>query len=131
MKRLLFLATLTMLTACHKKSFEERVMEDVEKFNREEAPKRVDPITVQDSVKFAPDTHTLTYFYTMEGDADNEEVLTEEVRQTHHNNLLKNLRGSIQLKPHKEQGFSFEYRYYSKKSGKLLIREQFVPEDYR
>jgi len=130
MKNFVLFIILISLISCQKKSFDERVTEEIEKFNKQEAPKRLDPVSTLDSMTFDVGTHALTYHYTLEGVADDESVLTEDVKHEHRTALLKNLKGSIQLKPHKEQGLKFVYKYYSKKSGKVLIKESFTRKDY-
>ncbi|MCD8265925.1 MAG: hypothetical protein LUC33_02100 [Prevotellaceae bacterium] len=127
----LCLASLLALSSCRKKqTFEERIVEELAAYNQHEAPKRMDEVTVMDSLRYEPESRTIAYFYTLEGLADNDSVLTEGVREQQRDGLLANLRGSIQLKPYKEQGLNFEYRYYSRKSGKLLMRFAFTADDY-
>lgn len=129
-KKLLPLTLLPLFTACQKQTFEERVAEEVERFNRKESPKKMDEVTTLDSLNFDASSRTMSYCYSLSGPADDESILTPEVKEKQHEVLLQNLRGSIQLKPHKEQGFNFEYRYYSHKSGKLLLRERFTKRHY-
>ena len=47
-----------------------------------------------------------------------------------HDTILKGLRGSLQMKPYKDEGITFCYDYYSISSGKLLFNLTFTPEDY-
>lgn len=130
-KNLLPIVVLVILTSCHKQTFEERVAEEINNFNRKESPKRMDEVTTLDSLCFDGTSRTMTYCYSLNGLADDETLLTPEVKGKQREALLLNLRGNIQLKPHKEQGFNFEYCYYSHKSGKLLLRERFTQEDYK
>ncbi|MCD7720739.1 MAG: hypothetical protein LUI09_00745 [Prevotellaceae bacterium] len=129
--RWISLLCLLAFSSCHRKqTFEERMLEEIAAFNQREVPKRMDEVTVMDSLRYEPESRSIAYFYTLEGLADNDSVLTEELRDQQREGLLGNLRGSIQLKPYKEQGLSFEYRYYSHKSGKLLMRFAFTADDY-
>ncbi len=130
MKRATYITLILALTSCHKQTFDERVLSDVENFNKKEAPKRADEVTILDSLQYDVESKTVIYFHTLEGNADNEELLTEYVKKKQYEGLLKNLKGSIQLKPYKEQGLNFEYRYYSKKSGKLIMSYNFTPNVY-
>lgn len=119
------------LSACRKQSYEEKVMQDMENYNRKEAPKRMDQVTMLDSLVFDPDSRTIVYYYTLEGMADDETLFTDDIRQQQHDGLLNNLKGSIQLRSYKEHELNFEYRYYSKKSGHLIMKFQFSADDYK
>ena len=113
------------LTACHKLTFEDKVAQDVEHFNRKEAPKRQDPFTVFDSMAYDRETKTISYYFT--ADSLGEDLFpTEQMRE----NTLNNIRNSIQLKPHKEHRMNFQYKYYGRRSGKVLMDAFFTPEDY-
>lgn len=123
-------AVLMLLCSCGKESFEERVSREVKDFNEKEAPKRVDQYTTMDSMTWNIQKRTITYYYTMSGIADDPTLITDEVKEAMHDQLLDNIRVSIQLKPYKEQGLNFEYKYFSKKSGKTLYRARFTTKDY-
>ncbi len=130
-KTLTLLLALATLCSCHKRqTLEERVAEDIAGFNRDEAPKRIDRIMVLDSMGFDPGSGTISYFHTLEGMADDASVLTDEVRQQHRDRLLESLKGDIQLRVYKERRLNFEYLYYSKTSGELLMSYRFSAEDY-
>ncbi|MBQ9559908.1 MAG: hypothetical protein IJ762_02335 [Bacteroidaceae bacterium] len=116
------------LASCHKQTFDERVMEDVNHFNEKEAPKQIDLYTSFDSMRYEKETQTVSYFYTISGDADSEELFASKEIEME---LLKNLRNSIQLKPHKEHGMQFHYRYISNEHGTPLLDVTFTPDDYK
>ncbi len=129
MKRniLAIIALLTLFcTACHKETFEDRVAKEVEYFNHNEAPKRQDPISVFDSMSFDRSTLTISYFYTVEGDG--EALFPTDLMQ---DNVLKNLRSSLQLKEHKEHGCNFRYVYHGASNGASLLDVTFSPKDYK
>ena len=130
MKKTYFLLSVAaiVLASCHKQTFDERVTEDVRHFNEKEAPKQIDPYTSFDSMRYDKETLTVSYFYTVEGDADSEELFASTEIEME---LLKNLRNSIQLKPHKEHGLNFHYRYISATRGTPLLDVTFAPEEYK
>ncbi len=120
-----------VLLSCHRQqTFDDKTLADIRDFNDREAPKQMDPVTTLDSMGYQQEDRTLTYFYTLSGMADDPSVLTDEIVQAQQEALLENLRVSIQLKPYKEQGISFEYLYYSQTTGQLLMRYLFTADDY-
>ncbi len=129
-KPLLALFVLLSLCSCHKRSFEEKVAENFAAINQK-LPIRLDSLSVMDSIMFRPDTYTLQTCYTLEGMADNDSVLNEEFRNTLGDNLLTGLKGNIQYRAYKEKDFVFEYLYYSRSTGRLLMSFTFTPEEYR
>ncbi len=126
----LTLLLLLALTACHKQTFDEKVLENIASINRR-LPIRLDTLSVMDSLVFLPSTQTLQTHNTLEGFLDNDSLLTEEVRQTLSDNLLNSLKNNIQFRTYKEKGFQFQYLYHSRSSGKLLMQFTFSPADYR
>ena len=115
-----------MCVACHKQTFDERVQFEVEQFNKKEAPKRLDMYTTFDSMAYDTQTLTLSYFYTIEGDVEASMFPIDAMKEE----LLGNMRNSIQLKTHKEHGLSFRYVYFLQKTGKPFLDCTFTPEDY-
>ena len=69
------------------------------------------------------------YFYTLSGQYDTPK-LYEVARQNFKKELVKAVAGSVDLKPYKDRGFGFEYVYYSKKSGKEVMRFVLTKADY-
>ncbi len=129
-KPLFVLFILLAICSCRKQSFEERVTENIAELNKK-LPIRLDSLSTMDSMVFRPDTYTLQTFYTIEGMADNDSVLTEEFRNTLGDNLLSSLKGNIQYRKYKERDFVLEYLYYSRSTGRLLMNFSFTPDDYR
>ncbi len=125
--------TLALLCLCscqRQKTFEQKTAEEIEEFNQREVPKRMDKVTVMDSIAFDSAERTLAYCYTLEGIADNDSTLNADLQEAQRVALLDNVKGSIQLRSYKEQGFCFEYRYYSRKTGRVLMSFLFTPADY-
>lgn len=115
------------LSACKKQSFDDAVLAEVEQFNTKEAPKRIDPFTTFDSMRYDRNSLRITYFYSVETDMDINQFPTEEMKAE----LLKNLHTSIQLKAHKERGLLFHYLYLRKGNNEKILDCTFSPEDYR
>ncbi len=126
-KAFLFIVATVLFTACHKQTFDERLIAETEHFNTKEAPKRLDYYTSFDSMSYDRDTQVLTYFYTMSNEIDEQILPADEFKQK----LLENLRNSLTLKPHKDHNINFHYVYYSEATKKPLIDCTFVPEDYK
>jgi len=116
-----------VLTGCKKQTFDERVQAEVDHFNEKEAPKRLDSITTFDSMQYDSKQLLLSYFYTLKTDLPMDLFPKEDVKQE----LLRNLRQSLQLKTHKEHGLLFRYKYILSPSGETLIDCTFTPEDYK
>ena len=113
--------------ACHKQKFDERVIAEIQHFNKKEAPKRLDIYTTFDSMAYDVSNQTLTYFYTVEGEADSDLFPVDAFKQQ----LKENLHSSLQLKAHKEHGLSFRYLYLSQQTGKPRLDCTFTTEDYQ
>ena len=114
------------LTACHRHTFEEQILDDVNNFNTKEAPKRMDMITTLDSMAYDSDSQTLSYFYTIEEEIGIESLAGDEFKRV----LGEHVRTSIPLKAYKEHGLNFHFKYLSQKSGKPLVECTFTPEEY-
>lgn len=125
----LFCASLA-LGACHFESFDERCEREAKEYTQKQCPRRLDKCTVVDSMVYDKSTHTLSYYYTLEGLLDDEQVMTDKVFDNYREQLLKNVVNSIELKAYKEKELNFSYYYYSKKTGKQRFTLTFTPEDY-
>ncbi|MBQ8051453.1 MAG: hypothetical protein IJ197_07770 [Bacteroidaceae bacterium] len=129
MKQAIFtlLLAAVALTACHRQTFEEQVVEDINHFNQKESPKRMDMFTTLDSMSYDPALQLISYYYTVEGEADCDILSAESIESV----LLENLRSSIPLKAYKEHGMRFHYVYLSRLTGKPRVECTFTPEDYQ
>ena len=116
-----------LLSACHKQTFEEKVIAEVEHFNSKEAPKRLDMYTTFDSMSYDTRSQTLSYYYTLGGGIDASMFPVDPVKQE----LLNNLRNSLPLKAHKDHNLNFHYIYISEVSGESVIDCIFTPEEYK
>ena len=116
--------------ACKHETKDERFKSDFEQFTRKECPKFIDPCTRLDSACYDISTRTLSYHYTVQEALDDETIYTEEVIDAFHENILKGLKNSIQLKTYKDEGITFCYDYYSITTRKMLLKLTFTKEDY-
>lgn len=127
MKKVLFLfAGLWLMASCQRQSFDEAVAAEVERFNTQEAPKRMEDVMTQDSMSYDIASRTLTYFYTVEGVGE-ELFPADQLKEQ----ILQNIRASITLKTHKEHDVTFRYHYTGRASQKVLLDAVFTPEDYK
>ena len=132
MKRLLTILCLgaILLGGCKRESKDERFRREYEQFTLKECPKDMNPYPRMDSLCYDIESRTLTEYYTVSDLLDNDSLYTEEVIEDYRTNLLKELKGSIQMKPQKDEGINFSYLYRSITSGKELLEVTFTPEDY-
>lgn len=134
MKRL-HLITITafatlLLASCHFESFEKRCAREAEEYTARHCPKRLNKYTVIDSLTFDPGTQTFGYYYTLEGDLDNDTIISKDIADSFREQLKKELTNSVELKVYKEKKLNFSYIYISKSTGKVRFKTLFTPEDY-
>ena len=133
MNRFLILISILLLglTACKRQTLEERIQAEAALFTQKNCPKQVDKFTVMDSCVFSIPERTYYYNYTVKGDLDVDSIYTQDLNEAFREDLLSGIKGSITLKACKDAGVSFCYRYYSDRSGKLLMMQKFTKKDYR
>lgn len=112
MKRLLFLFfPLAFLTACQE-TLEERAAREAVKYTQKNCPARIDEYTMMDSMTFDKPTHTLSYYYRLQGAADRDGIETGEIRAA----LLQQVKNATHLRAYQEAGYRFRYVYRSAQS---------------
>lgn len=116
--------------SCKRETKDEKFKHDFEQFTQKECPKFVDPCTRLDSACYDIENRTLSYHYTVQDMLDDEEIYTEETNNAFHDDILKGLKNSIQMKPYKDEGITFRYDYRSITTGKMLLVLTYSPEDY-
>ena len=128
-KGIILLAGIILLTACHE-SLEERAAREAKEFTQKNCPTPVRDNTRTDSLTYDADTRTISYWYTLCGPADNAEIIKEK-KATLTNTLLEGVKGSMQLKAYKDEGFNIRYVYHSEKEPqKTLLDVTFTEKDY-
>lgn len=133
MKRIVLVLSvlLVVCAGCKRQTFEERIREEAEKYTRKNCPKLIDDYTTLDSCVFSIPKRTYYYNYTVRGDLDVDSLYTTKLHDEFHADLLSSIKNSIPLKNCKDEGVTFCYRYYSNRSGKLLMIQKFTKKDYR
>ena len=126
-----FILLATILTASCTESFEDRCRREAEEYSKRECPRMVDTFIRMDSTTYASEPAGFTYHYTVLGELDDEELLTEEAIEKFRTQLLESVRNDLHLKRYKDKDFVFTYRYNSQSTGKLFIEATFGPEDYK
>lgn len=127
---LLCLGTLIICGACKRETKDEKFKSDFEQFTHKECPKYVDPCTRLDSASYDIASRTLSYHYTVQDNLDDESLYTGEMNDAFHDDILKGLKNSIQMKIYKDEGITFRYDYRSITTGKMLLELTFTKEDY-
>lgn len=123
----IFIAT-AMLSACQQ-SLEERCAQEVENYNKRNCPAKIGDNTTIDSLVFERSTHTMHYYYTLSGNADNPEIV-EKINAG--NVLLEQIKNSTSLKTYKDAGYNFAYTYHSaSKKGHILFEKTFTEKEYK
>ena len=125
-----FLLVLLVAVSCTE-SFEDRCRREAREYTERMCPRAMTPGMIMDSMTFVSNPIGFNYYYTLDGDLDDPELLTDDVLETFHEELLKNLRQDISLKKYKERDFTFTYTYYSRSTGEMLTEAAFTPEEYK
>lgn len=122
-------AALAVAFASCQESLEDRCEREAREYTAKKCPAPVGENTVIDSVAFNRGTHTVSYYYTLSGPADNKEAV-EAVNPRA--NLLQEIRNSTQVKAYKEAGYSFNYVYRSKSNPSATLFETTITaNDYK
>ena len=128
MKNLWVMVVLALtMTACQE-SLEDRCERETKEFTAKQCPLQMDSNTRIDSLTFERATHTIHYYYTLTGRADDEEVL----KQINPAQLLKTeLKNNTTMRVYKENKYGFAYTYHSEKDPqKVLFEITFTDKDY-
>ena len=124
------LGSLLVCNACQRETKDERIKREYEQFTLKECPKDMNFCTRMDSICYDIDTRTLTEYYTLKDTLDDESILTNELLNGFRDEILKQLKTSLQMKPYKDEGINFRYDYRSFTTGKLLFELYYTKEEY-
>jgi ADP-ribose pyrophosphatase YjhB (NUDIX family) len=119
-----------LMSSCQFETFEERCQREAMEYTEKQCPRRMDDYTVMDSVTFDMAQRILTYHYTIEGDLDNDTVLTPQAIAHFQEILGEEVKNSVELKHQKEEGVTFRYTYHSKTTGKQRFNVVYDKEFY-
>lgn len=127
-KFLLPLVAIAVLTACQE-SLEDRCAREAKEYTEKKCPAPIADNTTIDSLVFDKETHTMCYYYTLSGPADDEAVIAKANPRPV---LLQEVRNATSTKACKDAGYSFKYVYMSKSQyGKVLFEAVFTEKDYK
>ncbi|GAY27734.1 hypothetical protein PvtlMGM1_1034 [Prevotella sp. MGM1] len=98
-------------------------------YTEKKCPAKLGENTTIDSLIFERESHTLHYYYTLTGNADNMGVFSSvDIRKI----LLDEVKNSTSIKAYKDNGYNFAYTYLSgKDKGKVLFNATFTEKDYK
>ena len=115
------------LAACQE-SLEERAAREAQMYTKKNCPAKISETVIMDSMTFEAQTHTIHYYYTLTGIADNDSTLNPDEARS---NLLAALKNTTALSVYKKEKYRFVYTYHSEKSPETVLYETtFVDGDY-
>lgn len=119
---------ITLVSTACQESLEERCEREAKNFSRKNCPAQIDEYTTMDSMTFDKSTHTLNYFYTLNGAADREGLQTDNIRSL----LLQQIKNSTHLKAYMDAAYQFQYTYRSKQNPAIIrFSTTFTQKDYK
>ncbi|MBP3511845.1 MAG: hypothetical protein J6K19_07415 [Prevotella sp.] len=129
MKKILFLSAMACCLCACQESLEDRCAREAKDYTAKKCPAQVGSNVTIDSLIFERASHTMHYYYTLSGNADNPEAIAAaDVRKA----LLDEVKNSTSIKTYKDNGYRFAYTYYSQKDhGKVLFNVTFTEKDYK
>lgn len=131
MNKIALLSAICILFLCScQESFEKRLQRTWQEYTEKNCPQVLSETVILDSCVFDIDTHVLQFYHRFTNAMDNDSI--EQKSNLMRQLLLEALRNDTNLRPIKEEGYSFKYSYYSTKNeGKLLYETTFTKEDYQ
>lgn len=114
--------SMTLFTACHHDSLENRAERDARDYTERYCPTPFTDNQRTDSITFTRADKTFHYFYTLRDEADNAEIINQHkasLKQALQDDLDKN----TQSKAYKDAGFRFHYVFRSGKTAKVLFEQ--------
>lgn len=129
MKKSLFITIAVLLCASCQESLEDRCAREAKDYTEKKCPAAINEFTRIDSLTFDKATHTMHYYYTLSGNADN----AEAVAQTNPRELLVNeVRNMTAMEIYREAGYSFAYSYRSASNPTMILFETTIEKkDYQ
>ena len=129
MKKLIYtVIALMTLTSCQE-SLEDRSDREAKRYTKKNCPAKIGENTTIDSLVFERATHTMHYYYTLSGKADNPAIKDNADIS---NMLLEQVKNATTTRIYKEAGYNFTYTYHSAKNkGEVLFERTFTKKDYK
>lgn len=130
MKKIYILSSLLLLATACQKSMEDRAEKEAREYTEKLCPTPVQNYTRTDSLTFDRESKTFNY-YTSLFDVMDDEKIIEANKQQLHDDLLKAIVSSTQLKVYKDEGFAFRYIIRSGKDPKKVYYDvKYTKKDY-
>lgn len=126
MKKILFVMTVGLLTACSG-SFDERLKDEAEQLTEKHCPQQVDEITRLDSVAYDMKRRTYVRYFTLAADAVS---VAKENRLAVKAALTDELKNDASWKRCKDEKINFEYVYRDGGNGSTAFTIRLEPADY-
>ena len=118
---------LMLLTACQE-SLEERCAREAKTYTEKNCPAFINKATRIDSLTFDAATHTVSYCYSLIGEADVPGSINEEEARLR---LLNEVKNSTNLKAYRDEGYNIRYVYHSGNNPQdVLLEVMFTKKDY-
>ncbi len=120
-----------LITSCKRKTFDEYLASEAEKFTLTQCPREIDKYIRIDKMEYDSQTHTLHHYYTLKNELEQEKKLTESIIDDYRETMLVSIRDDISLKKHKENNVTFCYHYFLEDNKeKEAFQLKFTPKDY-
>lgn len=130
MRKLLYcsISLLFILCSCQQKSWEQRCVEDAQKYTLTHCPQDMGNGIFFDSLIYVQQTNTNEYYYSVHN-VDNDAQLFDSLKNDITLDLIEQITNSIELKPYKEHGMNLRYIYNSTTSGQVLYDHTFTKKE--
>lgn len=118
----------SMLTTSCQESLEERCARESKEFNEKKCPAKVADGVMLDSLVFERESHTLHYYYTFSGIADDPKAMEQ---MNPRKILIDEVRNSTSIKTYKDAKYKFHYTYHSASRKTILADVVVTEKDYK
>ena len=115
-----FAVFLSLLAACQE-SLEDKCEREAKDYTRRNCPMKMDNNSILDSLVFERSTHTIHYYYTLTGFADQDSIL-EKVNAVEV--LRDEVKNSTALRIYKENKIRVAYTYDSQKDHQTIRKQE-------
>ena len=129
MKYTFYIICALVLCCSCQKSWEERCTQEAREITETTCPQLVYNGIWQDSLTYNAQKNMFTYYYRVEGEIDNPAIFEQE-KESMTASLKKEIINSIDLKPKKDRGVSFQCIYVSGSTGQIYLDFCCTPADY-
>ncbi|MGN0283153.1 MAG: hypothetical protein ACI4B3_12795 [Prevotella sp.] len=124
----MLMAMVVALSIACQESLEDRCAREAKEFNAKKCPAKVSEGVVLDSLIFERDTHTLHYYYTFSGKADDAKIIEQlNPRKI----LIDEVKNSTTVKTYKDAKYKFHYTYTSASKKTKLADVLITEKDYK